>query len=239
MSLSTRALDKKISDHFRRMTDPVFARRGTAEALNTRYNTEDVSRIFDKLKNPDFRGLMIKADNLMQEEGIPLYVPNYKDWVEDILFDMNYTARIDNSREDEDFEERKSTSDKRRDKEQWRVVFQDVLSEYSFARLDLLWDMAWSFYVTYRKGFRQGHLKVYASIMGPVPKGLDDIPFQGILTIERKQRIRNRDIRLARAILSRDSERLRGMGLYEEEISKAFERADIVQGRRATLEIAD
>ena len=75
--------------------------------------------------------------------------------------------------------------------------------------------------------------------MGPVPKGLDDIPFQSILTIERKQRMRNRDIRLARAVLSRDSERLKEMGLYEEEISKAFERADIVQGRRATLEIAD
>ena len=75
--------------------------------------------------------------------------------------------------------------------------------------------------------------------MGPVPEGLDDVPFQSVLTSERKLRQRRRRDRLAKAVLKKDRTTLIDLGLSEEEILKAFERADIVLQRRAPSEAAD
>ncbi len=227
----------KFDEFFRRLGDPVYTRRGIVASMYKRYSTDDVIRMNQKLINPDFKGLMFKADQLMEEEGIELYVPESSEWTEGILQHMHYDIEI---REDEEEElDRKTEYERRRDVTRWRDAFSEVLEEYSYARLDLSWDLAWSFYVTYRRNFRQGHLKVYASIMGPVPSGLDDVPFQSVLTSERKLRQRRRRDRLAKAVLKKDRTALLDLGLNEEEILKAFERADIVLQRRAPSEAAD
>ena len=230
-------VDKKFDEFFRRLGDPVYTRRGIVASMYKRYSTDDVVRMNEKLVNPDFKGLMYKADQLMEEEGIKLYEPETNEWTEGILHHMHYDVEI---REDEEDElDRKTEYERRRDVTRWRDAFSDILEEYSYARLDLSWDLAWSFYVTYRRSFRQGHLKVYASIMGSVPQGLDGVPFQSILTSERKLRQRRRRDRLAKAVLKKDRTTLVDLGLSEEEIQKAFERADIVLKRRAPLEAAD
>ena len=229
--------DRKFDEFFRKLGDPVYTRRGIVASMYKRYNTDDVLRMNQKLTNPDFKGLMLKADQLMEEEGIELYEPESSQWAEGILQQMHYDIEI---REDEEEElDRKTEYERRRDVTRWRDAFSDVLEKYSYARLDLSWDLAWSFYVSYRRNFRQGHLKVYASIMGPVPTGLDDVPFQSVLTSERKLRQRRRKDRLAKAVLKKDRTTLLDLGLNEEEILKAFERADIVLQRRAPIESAD
>ena len=216
-----------IADYFKKLGDPVYTRRGIVKSLYSRYVTEDVLRLYSKLENPDFKGLMVRADDLMVREDISLYKPDTKDWTEEILTQMHYNVEV----EEDDFNDsdRQTEYERRRDVTKWREAYSDVLSEYTYSRLDLAWDLAWSFYVTYRKGFRQGHLKVYASIMGEIPKGLDGVPFQNILTSERKLRQRRRKDRLAKAILSKDEDTLITLGLTKEEITKAFKRAEVIR----------
>ena len=223
-----------IEEYFKRLSDPIYARRCHIKGMAVHHNTNDVIRLSQKLKDPDFRGLMIRADHLMEKENIELYNPNGSSWVENVLFHMHYDVEIKD--DDEEEYERKSEYERRKEVVQWRDEFTDILETYSWERLDLSWDLAWSFYVTYRKGFRQGHLKVYSSIMGDIPKGLDDIPFQSILTSERKLRQRRKRDRIARAVLNKDYDSLIDLGLIDEEITKAFERADIILARRSTLE---
>ena len=209
----------KLNNYFMKMGDPVFTRRSAIKSLYTRYNTEDVLRLNSKLTNPDFRGLMIKADSLMESEGLVLLDSIN---VQEVLYQMHYETEV--KEDDIDPLDRKNEYERRKDIVQWREAYKDILDTYSYERLDLLWDLAWSFYVTYRNNFRQGHLKVYASIIGEFPRGLDDIPFQSILTSERKVRQRRWKDRLTKAIVSRDTEMLLELGLSSEEVQTAYER---------------
>ena len=221
---------ERLAEYFKKLGDPVYTRRSIIKSLYSRYNTEDVIRLYSKLQDPDFTGLMKRADSLMSSEGIELYVPKSSDWTEILLTHMHYNTEV----EDDDFDDsdRQTEYERRREVTKWREAYSDVLSEYSYARLDLSWDLAWSFYVSYRKGFRQGHLKVYASIIGEIPTGLDGVPFQSVLTSERKLRQRRRRDQLAKAVLAKDYDTLLTLGLNNEEISKAFERAE--EMRRVT-----
>jgi hypothetical protein len=228
MSLKQR--EKIISEHFRRLADPVFARRSNVESMHTRYKTTDVIRMHSKLSNPDFKGLMLKADDLMTSENISLWEPSSPDWMNEVLYHIHYDPDI---REDtEEFADRETEYERKRNVTQWREEFPEILKKYSWDRLDWLWDMSWSFYVSYRDQFRQGHLKVYKSILGNIPRGLEDIPFQSVLTAERKYRQRSFNEKMSKAILRKDTETLEQMGFTEDEISKAYERADHIQSRR-------
>ena len=214
---------RKLVEYFNKLNDPVFMRRSAVKSLYNRYNTDDVHRLYSKLSNPDFSALMVKADKLMSCENISMFEPKSSNWTEDILTHMHYNTEV----EEDDFEDsdRQTEYERRKDIIKWRDAYSDILGCYSWERLDLSWDLAWSFYVSYRKNFRQGHLKVYASIIGEVPKGLDGIPYQSILTSERKLRQRRRKNRIAKAILAGDRDSLLKLNLTDEEIDKAFERA--------------
>ena len=228
MSLKQR--EKIISEHFRRLADPVFARRSNVQSMYTRYKTIDVIRMHSKLSDPDFKGLMLRADDLMIQEKFVLWEPSSPDWTNEVLYHMHYDSDIRG--DDEDFNDRETEYERRRNITQWRDEFPEILKLYSWARLDWLWDMSWSFYVSYRDQFRQGHLKVYKSILGDIPRGLEDIPFQSVLTAERKARQRSYNEKMSKAILRKDTETLEQMGFTEDEISKAYERADHIQSRR-------
>tara|TARA_B100000949_G_scaffold137679_1_gene121095 strand:+ start:7408 stop:8097 length:690 start_codon:yes stop_codon:yes gene_type:complete len=224
----------RLEDYFKRLGDPIYARRRHIQSMVVRHNTNDVIRLSQKLVDPDFKGLMLLSEDLMSRENIELYEPTNSTWVEDILYQMHYDTDIKD--DDEDDSDRQSEYERRRDVVKWREAFSDILECFSWERLDLSWDLAWSFYVSYRNAFRQGHLKVYSSIIGPIPNGLDGVPFQSILTSERKLRQRRKRERIGRAVLNKDYDELIHLGLIDEEITKAFERADIITARGSTLE---
>ena len=220
---------KNLLEVFQKMGDPVFARRNNIKSMYNRYNSNDVSRLYAKLKDPDFKGLMIRSEELMQEENLELYEPKGNSWTENILYQMHYTTEV--KEDEEDSYDRQSEYERRKDVIKWRDAYSDILEGFTWNRLDLSWDLAWSFYVSYRTSFRQGHLKVYASILGSIPNGLDGIPYQSILTSERKLRQNRRNDRIAKATLSKDHEALSDLGLSDEEIEIAFDRADHILSR--------
>ena len=152
-----------LEEYFKRLGDPIYARRSHIKSMSVRHNTNDIVRLNQKLLDPDFKGLMIRADELMEKEGIELYKSSGNSWVEDTLFHMHYDVEIKDDNEDD--YDRKSEYERRKEVIKWREAFTDVLDTYSWERLDLSWELAWSFYVSYRKEFRQGQLKVYSSIM--------------------------------------------------------------------------
>ena len=220
---------KNLLEAFQKMGDPVFARRNNIKSMYNRYNSSDITRLYEKLKDPDFKGLMFRSEELMQEENLELYEPESKNWAENILYQMHYTTEVKD--DEEDFYDRQSEYERRKDVVKWREAYSDILEGFSWSRLDLCWDLAWSFYVSYRNSFRQGYLKVYASIIGSIPNGLDGIPYQSILTSERKLRQNRRNDRIARATLAKDREALYALGLDDGEIDIAFDRADHILSR--------
>ena len=224
----------KLNNYFMKMGDPVFTRRSAIKSLYSRYSTEDVLRLNSKLTNPDFRGLMIKADSLMEVEGLVLLE---NENIQEVLYQMHYETEV--KEDDVDPLDRKNEYERRKDVIQWREAYKAILDSYSYERLDLRWDLAWSFYVTYRNNFRQGHLKVYASIVGDFPTGLDGIPFQSILTSERKVRQRRWKDRLTKAIIAKDSEMLIELGLSPEEIQRAYTKLNMLADQNPNFESAE
>ena len=220
---------KNLLEVFQKMRDPVFSRRKNIKSMYNRYNSSDVTRLYEKLKDPDFKNLMLRSEELMQEEHLELFEPQSTNWAEEVLYQMHYSTEVKD--DDEDYADRQTEYERRKDVVKWRDAYSDYLENFSWSRLDLCWDLAWSFYVSYRNSFRQGHLKVYASILGPIPRGLDGIPYQSILTSERKLRQNRRNDRIAKATLSKDREALYDLGLDDKEIDIAFDRADHILSR--------
>ena len=167
------------------------SRRDSVEYLS-QYDTPDARRLGKKLKDPDIASLMTRAESLVSGDLKKVSIKN-------VYFDLGTTWGII----------------EREEVWSWKRALKDVLDEFTFERLDWLWDMAWSFNLWPVNRFKRLHFSVYMNIRGNKPQGLDQ-PYQLVLSAERRERIRTWERGIFIASKKGDLNKLNELGLDEE-----------------------
>lgn len=180
------------------------SRRTIIKRMSATHKTPDMIRLSDKLDNPGVERLYNEGLKLVEEEGID----ESSFW--EISLDEVYR---DLGKEifGLDYEDIKLAVED---------VDESLVESYTFSRLDWTWDFMWSFHLWPRSKFSSNSLRLYGLIRGPRPRSLHDNPFQLVLNVERKRRIRKWERRIARAAIKGDMEEVKTLSKCPEAISR-------------------
>ncbi len=180
------------------------SRRTIIKRMAASHNTPDMIRLNAKLKDPEVERLYNEGLELVEEEGIDQSLFREID-LEEVYKDLGKEVF------GLDYEDIKLAVED---------VDESLVEDYTFDRLDWTWDFMWSFHLWPRSKFNPNSLRLYGLIRGPRPKSLHDNPFQLVLNVERKKRIRKWERRIARAAIRGDMEEVKTLSKCPEAISR-------------------
>lgn len=169
------------------------------------YSTNDARRLVSKLRYPDIKQLMTKAEDLITTEGTLI---SYSE-VDTALVRRDLDALLD-------------IQVMRQDIASWARDFRSTLeSKYTFSRLDWLWDFSWSYLVWGHNTFKDRYLLIYGAILGRKPQLMGSVPLQAALNYTRKRLVREHEREIYRAAKSGDIDTLRTFGLTKDQAQNA------------------
>jgi hypothetical protein len=208
-----RKLAEKLITYFSSVAEPDYrSRRMDVESMKG-MRTWDVRRLQEKLVDPQVMLLGSKGLDVAAEEAITIlrtYDPK------EVSFEAGLLQNIDD-RETLYY-----------DLSQNR---QSLETLYSYSRLDILWDMAWSMYLWPPNTFGPNFVRLYRSLMGD--RELLDLPpkfpFQFLLTAERKRRLNRAESHLYTCAKRAGLNDLLEMGLSEDLAMHAIEWVSLSQ----------
>lgn len=177
------------------------------------HDTPDTRRLGLKLKSPELKLLASKAEQLLRVES--LRTPYVQVNVKEIRADLEQLLDVEVTRDD--------ITSYARSRRAW------VLDQFSFDRLDWLWDFTWSYVLWPADKFKPAHMQLYGGIRGPKPADLHRVPYQAVLTWVRKDIIKERRKSIWYAAKRGDLEKLLELGLTLELAQQAVTKAADLQ----------